>query len=83
MSVTSQQAGEPLAQIYSREATGLVKQGTPSRAMLLNFANIGLTYIMFTYWLQPGLYPRSNLLVALLVAEIFIVPFMILYWKLS
>ena len=83
MSVAPQQAQEPLGQIYSREATGLVKQGTPSRAMLLNFANIGLTYIMFTYWLQPGLYPRSNLLVSLLVAEIFIIPFMILYWKFS
>jgi amino acid transporter len=81
MSVTPKQAEEPLGQIYSREATGLVKQGTPSRAMLLNFANIGLTYIMFTYWLHPGSYPRSNLLLALLVAEIFIIPFMLLYWK--
>jgi basic amino acid/polyamine antiporter, APA family len=58
----------PVGEFYSRRATGLVRLGTPWRILILNFANIGLTYIMFTYWAQPGVFPRSNLLVAIAVA---------------
>jgi amino acid transporter len=69
----------PALQIWSRDSTGLVKLGTPYRALVLNFANIGLTYIMFTYWLHPAFFPASNLLLSIIVAELVILPFMFLY----
>lgn len=69
----------PTKQIWSRDSTGLVKLGTPYRALILNFANIGLVYIMFTYWLHPAFFPRSNLILSLVIAEIVILPFLYLY----
>ncbi len=58
-------AAPAVGEFYSRRATGLVRLGTPWRILVLNFANIGLTYIMFTYWAQPGVFPRSHLLLAI------------------
>ncbi len=72
-------ASTPTQQIWSRESTGLVKLGTPYRALVLNFANIGLVYIMFTYWLHPAFFPASNLLLSIAIAELVILPFMYLY----
>jgi amino acid transporter len=57
-------------EVYSRRATGLVRLGTPLRVLILNFANIGLVYIMFTYWAQPAVFPRSNLIAALAIAAV-------------
>jgi amino acid transporter len=54
--------------IFSRESSGFVRVGTPWRMLALNFANIGFTYIMFTLWTHPAVFPQSNLLVALGVA---------------
>jgi basic amino acid/polyamine antiporter, APA family len=54
--------------IFSRESSGFVRVGTPWRMLALNFANIGFTYIMFTIWAHPAVFPQSNLLVALVVA---------------
>jgi APA family basic amino acid/polyamine antiporter len=72
-------ATPPTKQIWSRDSTGLVKVGTPYRALVLNFANIGLVYIMFTYWLHPAFFPASNLLLSIVIAELVILPFMYLY----
>lgn len=58
-------------EVYSRRATGLVRLGTPLRVLILNFANIGLVYIMFTYWAQPAVFPQSHLLAAIAVAAVF------------
>jgi basic amino acid/polyamine antiporter, APA family len=55
-------------EVFSRRATGLVRLGTPWRVLVLNFANIGLTYIWFTYWITPGVFPQSNLFLSLAVA---------------
>jgi basic amino acid/polyamine antiporter, APA family len=60
------QAGE----VFSRRATGLVRLGTPWRILILNFANIGLTYIWFTYWITPGVFPASNLFLSIAVAGV-------------
>jgi amino acid transporter len=54
--------------VFSRNATGLVRLGTPWRIIVLNFANIGLTYVMFTYWITPAVFPQSNLYLSLLIA---------------
>jgi APA family basic amino acid/polyamine antiporter len=62
--------GNPAGEVFSRRATGLVRLGTPWRILILNFANIGLTYIWFTYWITPGVFPRSNLFLSLAVAGI-------------
>jgi amino acid transporter len=57
--------------VFSRNATGLVKLGTPWRVVVLNFANIGLTYVMFTYWITPAVFPQSNLYLSLVIAGLF------------
>jgi hypothetical protein len=36
-------------EVFSRRATGLVRLGTPWRVLILNVANIGLTYIWSTF----------------------------------
>lgn len=61
-------AAPPRGELYSRRATGLVRIGTPWRVLILNFANIGLVYIMFTYWAHPAAFPRSHLLAAIGIA---------------
>ncbi len=58
-------------EFFNRRATGLVRLGTPLRVLILNFANIGLVYIMFTYWAQPAVFPQSHLLAAIAVAALF------------
>jgi APA family basic amino acid/polyamine antiporter len=57
-------------EFLSRRATGLVRVGTPARLLILNFANIGLVYIMFTYWAQPAVFPQSHLLAAIAIAAV-------------
>lgn len=57
-------------EFFSRRATGLVRVGTPVRLLILNFANIGLVYIMFTYWAHPAVFPRSHLLAAIGIAAV-------------
>lgn len=66
-------------QIFSRESSGFVRVGTPWRMLALNFANIGFTYIMFTLWAHPAVFPQSNLIVAILVAFGFALFFNLLY----
>ena len=58
-------------EFFSRRATGLVRVGTPLRVLILNFANIGLVYIMFTYWAQPAAFPQSHLLAGIALAAVF------------
>lgn len=57
-------------EFLSRRATGLVRVGTPARLLILNFANIGLVYIMFTYWAHPAVFPQSHLLAAIAIAAV-------------
>jgi len=45
----------------------------------LNVINIGLTYIMFTYWTHPGVFPKSNLLIAIPIAAAIALFFNLLY----
>jgi amino acid transporter len=59
-----------VGELFSRRATGLVRLGTPWRILILNFANIGLTYIWFTYWITPGVFPQSNLFLSIAVAGV-------------
>ncbi|HUH15893.1 MAG TPA: amino acid permease [Gaiellaceae bacterium] len=64
-------AGSATGEFFSRRATGLVRLGTPLRVLVLNFANIGLVYIMFTYWAQPAVFPQSHLLAGIAIAAVF------------
>lgn len=66
-------------QIFSREASGFVRIGSPWRMLLLNVANIGVVYIMFTYWAHPAVFPQSNLFVAIVLAAGMAVFFNLLY----
>lgn len=71
------------ATVFSRESSGFVRVGTPWRMALMNVANIGVAYIMFTYWSHPGVFPQSNLLIAIPVAVVLALPINILYWMFS
>lgn len=81
----SESAASPAAgtqahgQIFSRESSGLVRVGSPWRMLLLNVANVGVVYIMFTYWAHPAVFPQSNLLVAIPIAAALALPFNLLY----
>ena len=66
-------------QLFSRESSGLVRLGSPWRMLLLNVANVGVVYIMFTYWTFPAVFPQSNLLVAIPIAAALALPFNLLY----
>ncbi|HUG29936.1 MAG TPA: APC family permease [Candidatus Limnocylindria bacterium] len=66
-------------QIFSRQSSGLVRLGSPWRMLLLNVANVGVGYIMFTYWIHPAVFPQSNLLIAILIAAALALPFNLLY----
>jgi amino acid transporter len=66
-------------QLFSRESSGLVRLGSPWRMLLLNVANVGVVYIMFTYWSFPAVFPQSNLLLAIPIAAAFALPFNLLY----
>src|SRR4029450_8191490 len=75
--------GQAPAQLFSRESSGLVRVGSPWRMLLLNVANIGVGYIMFTYWAPPAVFPESNLLIAIPVAASMAVFFNLLYGMFS
>ncbi len=78
--VASPAAGAQVpGQIFSRESSGLVRIGSPWRMLLLNVANVGVVYIMFTYWTHPAVFPQSNLLVAIPIAAALALPFNLLY----
>jgi APA family basic amino acid/polyamine antiporter len=70
-------------QVFSREASGFVRVGSPWRMLLLNVANVGVVYIMFTYWSHPAIFPQSNLLLAIAIAAVLALPFNLLYGMLS
>lgn len=76
-------AGQAPAQVFSRESSGLVRVGSPWRMLLLNVANIGVVYIMFTYWAHPAVFPQSNLLIAIPVAAAMAIFFNLLYGMFS
>jgi basic amino acid/polyamine antiporter, APA family len=75
--------GQAPAQVFSRESSGLVRVGSPWRMLLLNVANIGVVYIMFTYWAHPAVFPQSNLLIAIPVAASLALFFNLLYGMFS
>ncbi|HET7704254.1 MAG TPA: APC family permease [Candidatus Limnocylindrales bacterium] len=70
-------------QVFSRESSGFVRVGSPGRMLLLNVANVGVVYIMFTYWAHPAVFPQSNLLLAIPIAAALALPFNLLYGMLS
>ena len=75
--------GQAPAQVFSRESSGFVRVGSPWRMLLLNVANIGVVYIMFTYWTHPAVFPQSNLLIAIPVAASMAIFFNLLYGMFS
>jgi APA family basic amino acid/polyamine antiporter len=70
-------------QVFSRESSGFVRVGSPWRMLLLNVANVGVVYIMFTYWAHPAVFPQGNLLVAIPIAAALALPFNLLYGMLA
>lgn len=72
-------AAQAPAPIFSRESSGLVRIGSPWRMLLLNVANIGVVYIMFTYWAHPAVFPQSSLLIAIPIAAAMAILFNLLY----
>jgi amino acid transporter len=81
--IESGTAASAPGQLFSRESSGLVRVGSPWRMLLLNVANVGVVYIMFTYWAHPAVFPQSNLLLAIPIAAAFALPFNLLYGMLS
>jgi amino acid transporter len=69
--------------LFSRNATGLVKLGTPYRLMVMNIVNIGITYTAFYFWLQPLNFPRSSIVIALFLTLPFGIGFLLTYALLS
>ncbi|HEX6868376.1 MAG TPA: amino acid permease, partial [Candidatus Limnocylindrales bacterium] len=69
--------------VFSREASGFVRVGSPWRMLLLNVANVGVVYIMFTYWSHPAVFPQSNLFLAIGLAAALALPFNLLYGMLA
>ncbi len=69
--------------VFSRESSGFVRVGSPWRMLLLNVANVGVVYIMFTYWAHPAVFPQSNLLIAIPIAAAIALPFNLLYGMLA
>ena len=69
-------SGSPL---FSRNATGLVKLGTPYKLMVMNIVNIGITYAAFYFWLLPLNFPRTSLMDALLLTLPFGLGFLLTY----
>jgi basic amino acid/polyamine antiporter, APA family len=70
-------------QVFSRESSGFVRVGSPWRMLLLNVANVGVVYIMFTFWTHPAVFPQSNLLIAIPIAAALALPFNLLYGMLA
>ena len=70
-------------QVFSRQASGFVRVGSPWRMLLLNVANVGVVYIMFTYWAHPAVFPQSNLFLAIALAAALALPFNLLYGMLA
>jgi APA family basic amino acid/polyamine antiporter len=73
--------GEPSAMatpapVFSRKATGFVRLGTPYRTLVANAVNIGITYAAFYFWLVPGNFPHTNLLLSILLTLPFGLAFM-------
>lgn len=81
--MSSGMTGESPGQLFSRESSGFVRVGTPWRMVLMNVANIGVAYIMFTYWIHPAVFPRSNLFIAIPVALAMALFFNLLYGMFS
>ncbi|MBA3234855.1 MAG: APC family permease [Chloroflexi bacterium] len=77
--VSSSASAGAVGQLFSRESSGLVRVGSPWRMLLLNVANVGVVYIMFTYWAHPAVFPQSNLLIAIPIAAALALPFNLLY----
>ncbi len=71
------------SQVFSRESSGFVRVGSPWRMLLLNVANVGVVYIMFTFWAHPAVFAQSNLLVAIPIAAAIALPFNLLYGMLA
>jgi amino acid transporter len=84
MDTTTGPAATPApARLFSRESSGFVRVGTPWRMVLMNVANIGVVYIMFTYWIHPAVFPKSNLVIAIPIATALAIFFNLLYGMLS
>jgi amino acid transporter len=56
---------------FVRQSSGLVKTGTPFRAAAMVIFNNGLgVFMAFFYLTNPGVFPRTNLVVAFIIAGI-------------
>jgi len=68
--------GPVAAPVFSRNATGLVRLGTPYRMLVANVVNVGVTYAAFYFWLVPGNFPETSLIPAVLLTIPFGVAFL-------
>jgi len=61
----------PTSSAFVRQSSGLVKTGTPFRAAGMVILNNGLgVFMAFFYLTNPGVFPRTNLVLAFVIAGI-------------
>ncbi len=83
MSTTGGQTGERQATLFTRKATGLVREGKTRDALFYNvmWSSVALTFAFF--WLFVGFYPGANALLGVAFAAILGIPGAFLYAMLT
>ncbi len=82
MSTTEQASGSSSA--FVRQSSGLVKTGTPFRTAAMVIFNNGLgVFMAFFYVTNPGVFPKTNLVLAFIIAGILATSFNTAYGMLA
>jgi basic amino acid/polyamine antiporter, APA family len=69
---------------FVRQSSGLVKTGTPFRTAAMVIFNNGLgVFMAFFYLTNPGVFPKTNLVLAFIIAGVFATGFNTLYGLLA
>jgi amino acid transporter len=69
--ISPKQAAAGTASPFVRQSSGLVKTGTPFRTAAMVIFNNGLgVFMAFFYLTNPGVFPRTNLVLAFIIAGI-------------
>ena len=71
MSIAEAPASPVSTSAFVRQSSGLVKTGTPFRTAAMVIFNNGLgVFMAFFYLTNPGVFPRTNLVLAFVIAGI-------------
>jgi amino acid transporter len=71
VTIVSTVEAAPTSSAFVRQSSGLVKTGTPFRAAGMVILNNGLgVFMAFFYLTNPGVFPRTNLVLAFVIAGV-------------